>query len=491
MPGKKPSITLNFIMNIILTMSSFLFPLITFPYVSRILGADGNGKIQMATSFVAYFVLISQLGIPTYGIKACAAVRDDRKALSKTAHELLIISLSTTVISYLVFFVLLSFIPQLRQEKLLYIISCCSILLSTLGVEWLFKATEQYSYITIRSLIFKLIAVVAMFLLVRQDTDYQIYAAISVFASYGSALMNLTQLPKYIDLKPMGGYDIRRHLKPVLILFAYTCATTVYSNMASVMLGFMTTDADVGYYGVSIKLKNILVSIVTALGAVLLPRVSYYYQQKKMDDFWKTISRSMHVVLLMAAPMALYCMLVAPAAIRFLAGDGYAQSVMPMIWIMPSLIFIAATYVIGIEVLIPSGKESVVLIASAVAAVVDVIINALLIPTMKATGAAIGTLVAEAVVFIIQFVYMRKEMSPIFRSVRLWKTAISLVVATVPTIFLAKLALPDFWLLALTAVTFFGCYGLTLLVLKDSMVMLLLNKFFATAKKLFGKGKAQ
>ena len=317
-------------MNIILTMSSFLFPLITFPYVSRILGADGNGKIQMATSFVAYFVLISQLGIPTYGIKACAAVRDDRKALSKTAHELLIISLSTTVISYLVFFVLLSFIPQLRQEKLLYIISCCSILLSTLGVEWLFKATEQYSYITIRSLIFKLIAVVAMFLLVRQDTDYQIYAAISVFASYGSALMNLTQLPKYIDLKPMGGYDIRRHLKPVLILFAYTCATTVYSNMASVMLGFMTTDADVGYYGVSIKLKNILVSIVTALGAVLLPRVSYYYQQKKMDDFWKTISRSMHVVLLMAAPMALYCMLVAPAAIRFLAGDGYAQSVMPM-----------------------------------------------------------------------------------------------------------------------------------------------------------------
>lgn len=491
MPGKKPSITLNFIMNIILTMSSFVFPLITFPYVSRILGADGNGKIQMATSFVAYFVLVSQLGIPTYGIKACAALRDDRKALSKTAHELLFISIITTAISYVVFFVLLGFIPQLKQEKLLYIISCCSVLLSTLGVEWLFKATEQYSYITVRSVIFKLIGLVAMFLLVHQESDYQIYAAISVFASYGSALLNLTQLPKYIDLKPMGGYNIRQHLKPVLILFAYTCATTVYSNMASVMLGFMTTDADVGYYAVSIKLKNILVSIVTALGAVLLPRVSYYYKQGKMEDFWKTITRSMHVVLLMAAPMALYCMLVAAPAIRFLAGDGYSQSILPMIWIMPSLLFIAATYVIGIEVLIPSGKESIVLIASAVAAVVDIIVNALLIPSMKATGAAIGTLVAEAVVFIIQFLYMRKQMTPILRSVRLWKTGLALAIATAPTIFLATLSLPDFWLLALTAVTFFGCYGLTLLVLKDSMVLLLLNKLFFTVKKLLRKGKAQ
>ena len=491
MSGKKPSITLNFIMNIILTMSSFIFPLITFPYVSRILGADGNGKIQMATSFVVYFVLVSQLGIPTYGIKACAALRDDRKALSKTAHELLIISLVTTVISYVAFFVLLGFIPQLQQEKPLYIISCCSVILSTFGVEWLFKATEQYSYITIRSLIFKLIGVVAMFLLVHQESDYQIYAAITVFASYGSALMNLTQLPKYIDLKPMGGYNIRQHLKPVLILFAYTCATTVYSNLASVMLGFMTTDADVGFYGVSIKVKNILVSIVTALGAVLLPRVSYYFKQGQMDSFWKTIQKSMHVVLLMAAPMTLYCMLVAAPAIRFLAGDGYAQSVEPMIFIMPSLLFIGMTYVIGIEVLIPTGKESIVLIASAVAAVVDIVVNALLIPSMRSTGAAIGTLVAESVVFIIQFLYMRKEMTPIFRSVKLWKTALALVVAAIPTVFLSTLAIADFWLLVLTALTFFGCYGLTLLALKDSMVLLLLHKFSAVAKKLLRKGKAQ
>lgn len=490
---KKPSITLNFIMNILLSMSSFIFPLITFPYVSRILGAEGNGRIELATSFVFYFTMVSQLGLPTYGIKACASLRDDRKALSRTVHELMAINAIMMVAAYIVFFILLGMIPRLKEEKLLYVICSASVLLTTLGMEWLFKAMEQYSYITLRSLVFKIISVIAMFLLVHQKSDYQIYAAISVFASAGSYLMNLTQLPKYIDLKPVGNYNIRQHLKPVLVLFAYSCATTIYSNLTSVMLGFMTTDADVGYYAVSIKLKHILVSIVTALGAVLLPRVSYYYNQGKLEDFWNTIRKSMHVVLLLAAPLTLYCMIAAAPAIRFLAGDGYAQSVAPMIWIMPTLLFIGMTYVIGIEVLIPTGKETIVLIASVVAAVVDVIVNALLIPSMRASGAAIGTLVAEAVVFVIQFWYMRKEMTPIFRSIKLWKPVVALVLAAIPTFFLRSLSIPDFWLLAVTAVVFFGVYGIALLLCKDSMVTELLNKFFQMAKKVLGRGseKAQ
>lgn len=488
---KKPSITLNFIMNILLSMSSFIFPLITFPYVSRILGADGNGKIQMAVSFVSYFTLISQLGIPTYGIKACAALRDDRKALSRTVHELLTINVVMMAVSYAVFFVLLAYIPRLREERMLYIICSASVLLSTLGMEWVFKATEQYSYITIRSLVFKAIGVVAMFLLVHQKSDYLIYAAISVFASAGSALMNLTQIPKYVDLKPVGGYNIRQHLKPVIVLFAYTCATTIYTNLDSVMLGFMTTDADVGYYAVAIKLKNILVSVVTALGAVLLPRVSYFYKQGKMDAFWQIIQKSMHVIILLAAPLAVYCMVVAAPAIRFLAGDGYAESVIPMIWIMPTLLFIGMTYVMGIEVLIPMGKETVVLIASLVAAVVNVVINALLIPSMRSTGAAIGTLLAEMIVFVIQYMYLRKQMRKVFRSINLLFPVVALGIATIPTLFIAGMPITEFWLLAITAVCFFGIYGLVLLLGKEPMTIQLLGKICTQAGKLFRRGQKQ
>lgn len=483
MGDKKPSITLNFVMNILLTMSSFIFPLITFPYVSRVLGAEGNGRIQLATSFVSYFLLLSQLGIPTYGIKACAAVRDDRKALSKTVHELLIISVSMTVLSYAVFFILLAHIPRLREERMLYLISSIAVLLGTLSIEWLFKATEQYSYITIRSLAFKVIGVIAMFLLVHQQSDYIIYAGISVFASAGSALMNLTQIPKYVDLKPAGSYNIRQHIKPILVLFAYTCATTVYTNMASVMLGFMTTDADVGYYSVAVKLKNILVSVVTALGAVLLPRVSHYYKKGELAIFWQTIKKSMHVVLLMALPLTVYCMIVAGSAIRFLAGDGYAEAVVPMICTMPTLLFIGMTYVMGVEALIPMGKESVVLWASVAAAVIDVIINALLIPSLRSTGAAIGTLVAEILVFVIQFIYLRKQMQPIFKSIPLLVPILALAAATLPTLWIAKLQLPDFWVLAISACVFFGIYGIILLIGKDPMAMLILKKLLAKLPK--------
>lgn len=488
---KKPSITLNFIMNTLLSMSSFIFPLITFPYVSRILGADGNGKIQMAVSFVSYFMLISQLGIPTYGIKACAALRDDRQAFSRTVHELLTINVVMMAVSYAVFFVLLANIPRLREERILYIICSASVLLSTLGMEWVFKATEQYSYITIRSLVFKAIGVVAMFLLVHQKKDYLIYAAISVFASAGSALMNLTQIPKYVDIKPVGGYNVRQHLKPVIVLFAYTCATTIYTNLDSVMLGFMTTDADVGYYAVAIKLKNILVSVVTALGAVLLPRVSYYYKQGSMDAFWGIIQKSMNVIILLAAPLTVYCMVVAAPAIRFLAGDGYTESVVPMIWIMPTLLFIGMTYVMGIEVLIPMGKETLVLIASVVAAVVDVVINALLIPSMRSTGAAIGTLAAEAIVFVIQYIVLREQMHQVFKSINFVPIIIALSAAVIPTIWIASLQLPVFWLLVFSAVYFFGAYGIILLLVKEPMVMQLVQKMCTQVGKLFGRSPKQ
>ena len=487
MQNKKPSVVLNYFMNTLLTMSSFIFPFITFPYVSRVLGVEGNGKVQLAISFIYYFTMFAQLGIPTYGIKACAAVRENRKELSKTVHELLIINIMMTAIAYVAFFVALAAVPRLRDERLLYIISSASIFLTTIGIEWLFRALEQYTYITIRSLIFKVVGIVAMFALVHTKEDYVIYAAISVLASAGSALLNLTQLPRYIDIKPVGDYHVWKHIKPVVVLFAYSCATTIYINLDSVMLGFMRTEVDVGYYAVAVKLKNILVSIVTALGAVLLPRVSFYYNQGQMKDFWETIKKSLHVIVLIAAPFTLYCMLMAGPAIRFLAGDGYALSVMPMVWIMPTLLFIGMTYVMGIEVLIPMGKETLVLIASAAAAVADVIINALLIPSLGATGAAIGTLVAEALVFIIQYIMLRKQILPVFMSIKWILPCIALGAASIITVPLMNVQLPDFWLLAVTSVAFFGVYGLTLLAVKDPMTILLWNKIRNIGLKLLKK----
>jgi len=137
---RTPSLGLNFMMNIILTMSSLLFPLITFPYISRVLLAEGNGKVQLATSVVTYFLLFAQLGIPTYGIRVCAAVRDDKMKLTRTVHELMIIQMVTMLLSYLVFFFCLNLIPRIQAERSLYLVTSALILLNSIGMEWLFKA---------------------------------------------------------------------------------------------------------------------------------------------------------------------------------------------------------------------------------------------------------------------------------------------------------------------------------------------------------------
>ena len=183
---KKKSIKLNFVMNIILTMSSFIFPLITFPYVSRVLLPVGTGKVSMATSVITYFSMFAQLGIPTYGIRACAKVRDNREKLSKVAQELLIINIIMSMISYMVLIILLFYVPKFRCEKELYVILSFNIILTSIGMEWLYKALEQYTYITVRSVIFKFIALIFMFFLVHKQTDYVIYGGITIFAASAS-----------------------------------------------------------------------------------------------------------------------------------------------------------------------------------------------------------------------------------------------------------------------------------------------------------------
>ena len=177
---KQKSLKLNVIMNMILTMSSFIFPLITFPYVSRILLPEGTGKVSFATSLISYFSMFAQLGIPMYGIRACAKVRDNRQELTRTAQELLIINLIMSVISYVVLFIAIAFVPRLQSERALYVIVSFTIILTSIGMEWLYKALEQYTYITVRSLVFKVIALAAMLGLVHEKSDYVIYGAITI-----------------------------------------------------------------------------------------------------------------------------------------------------------------------------------------------------------------------------------------------------------------------------------------------------------------------
>lgn len=480
---EKSSLKLNFIMNTILTMSSFVFPLISFPYVSRILLPEGTGKVSFATSLISYFVMFAQLGIPTYGVRACAKVRDDKRLLTKTAHELLIINLVMMVISYAALALALIFVPRLRQDRLLYIVVSLTIFFTTIGMEWLYKALEQYTYIAVRSIIFKAVALVAMFLLVHEKEDYVIYGGISIFASSASFAMNFIHARKYIYMRPMGGYEFKPHLKAVMIFFAMSCASTIYTHLDTVMLGFMDTDTTVGYYNAAVRIKNILVSIVTSLGTVLLPRAAYYVEHKLMDEFRDISRKALNFTLVVATPMMLYFMLFARDGIFLLSGEEYAGSILPMQLAMPTLLFIGLSNILGIQILVPMGKETYVLWSIIAGAVVDLILNIALIPHFGAAGAAAANMIAEGTVMVVQFIMLRKEVMPSMRKIQYWKIGLALIAGTGASFWVSSLGLGSFFSLALSAVLFFAAYGITLLITKEQMVCEVLGQMLRKFKR--------
>ncbi len=478
------SLKFNFFMNVILTMSSIVFPLLTFPYVSRILLPEGTGKVAFATSLISYFALFAQLGIPTYGIRACAKVRDDKIELSRTVQELMIINLIMTACVYIVLFALLSFNLRLQAERTLYLIISLTILFNAIGVEWLYKGLEQYTYITVRSVAFKLLAFVAMFVLIHKKEDYIIYGGLTILAASASNIMNFFHAHNYITMRPLGNYHFAKHLKAVAIFFAMTCATTIYTHLDSTMLGFLIGDAEVGYYDAAVKVRTALLGAVTSLGAVLLPRSSYYIQQGRMDEFKRVSRKSLHFVLLLSAPVILYFILFAVPTIDLLSGIAYIKAVTPLRIIMPTLFLVGLTNVLGIQMLVPLGKEKIVLYSEIAGATVDIIFNALLIPTLKSSGAAIGTLVAEIAVFVVQFYALREDTLAMLKSIKYWKIFTATILSSGCASLIYFMHLSSFITLILSAVIFFSVYGVFLLILKESFVKELFMQMINKLKKI-------
>ena len=468
---KEKSIRRNFVMNTLLAVSGIVFPMISFRYASRILLPEGIGKVSFATSVIAYFSMFAQLGIPTYGIRACAKVRDDRKALSKTVHELLGINLVMALISYAFLAIAVLCIPRLREERFLFGIISVTIFLNSIGMEWLYKGLEEYTYITVRSMAFKLIALIALFFLIRQQSDYVIYGCITIFASSASNLLNFVHAGRYIDIRRSADCQWKRHLKPVLIFFGIACAATIYTNLDSVMLGFMTTDTDVGYYNAAIKIKTVLVSMITALGTVLLPRSAYYVEKGNLEEFHRISRKALSFILLCAPPVTVYFIFYAKESIQLLSGDVFLPSVLPMQLLVPTVLLIGLTNLLGIQILVPLGKEKVVLKSEIAGAVIDLILNLLLIPGFRATGAAIGTLTAEIVVLGVQYCALNKELNSFFSQYHWKRLLVGIIIALAAGIWIKALHLRPVFALPVSSAMFFLSYGIFMYKRKEELVV--------------------
>lgn len=474
MKKQEGSIRFNYIMNMIYTVSGMLFSVLIYPYAARKLGETGIGAVSFANSIVSCFGILAQLGIPTYGIKACAQVRDDREKLTRVVRELLLINLITCALTYLVFFGTVVAVPRLRQDRELFLVMGSVLFFNTIGVEWLYKGLEKYRYLTVTSLVFKGIALAGTFLLIRSEADYVIYGGITIFALAGSGVLNFLNLRKYIGGEKKGArrgekLDLKRHLHPIVIFLAMSVATTIYTNMDSAMLGFMKGSAENGYYDVAVKVKNILVSVLSSLGAVLLPRMSFYLKNGWAEEFQRVTRRALRFILELSAPVCLYFILFADTSVHFLVGGRFSESVRPMQIIMPTVILIGLTNVIGMQMMVPLGKERQVLHSEVAGALVNLVVNAALIPGFGCSGAAIGTVAAEVTVLLVQTRAMRERVLPVLLGIPYGKLLAALVLGTAASLWTRGMGWGNFVTLAVSAVLFFGGYVLTLLALGEEM----------------------
>lgn len=394
------SIKKNFIINGIKIFFNLIFPIITFPYISRVLGPIGIGKITFATSIINYFLLFTNLGIPLYGIREIARIRENRLNLSKTFSEILFLNLITTIIGIIIFIIFLQ-LKLFGNDINLFQVMSLNIIFTFIGVEWYFQGMENYSYITKRSIIFKIISIILMFIFVNRKEDGVIYAGILVLALVGSNILNFFKAKKEI-LISFKNLNIMKHLKPILTIFSMNIAISIYTNLDSVMLGYRSSEYSLGIYSASSKIIHLVLGIVTSLGAVLLPRISNYIINKQEKELKEILENTLTFLLALSIPCVIGIILTANEIIKIFSGNEFMEAVKTMKILSLIIFFIAFSNFLGIQILYPRGEEKKVLYSVIVGAIINFSLNWLLIPKYAQNGAAVATVIAEGFVLLTQ-----------------------------------------------------------------------------------------
>ena len=419
---EKDSLPLNFILNSLLALFSMLFPILSFPYVSRILHPEYVGRVSFAESLVAYFLLFSQMGMPTYGTREIAKVRSDRNNLIKISSQLFLINFFMAICSYTILIVASCCIPRLREDGILLLIMGLSLFLNAMGMEWLYKGLEQYGVLAKRSFMFKILSLVSIFLMIHREEDYMKYGFLYMLAAYGSGIINFgaayrTYLKGYLRGKGIVG-DLKeafqKHLPHIAVFFAMTCATTIYTHLDTVMVGAISGNTELGYYNAAVKIKTLLVAVTTSLGVVLVPRITQCIMERNAG----ALRRYTRITLIFTASFSLLSLaffeFFATQSILLLSGQEFLPAVPSMKIIMFTVPLIGFSSLTGMEIMVPFHKEKIVLYSEVFGALVDFAMNLMLIPIYGAVGAAIGTVVAEFCVLAFQAIYIvckRKEFS--------------------------------------------------------------------------------
>ena len=473
------SLKVNYIFNMLNTVTGLLFPLITFPYASRIMLADGIGQVNFFQSIIQYITLLTCLGIPMYAIRKIASVRDDVTERNKVAVEILLLHATLSLIGYVIVALLAAFVSDIQVNIPLFFILSLTIFFTAIGCEWFYQGVEDFKYITIRGLIIKTVAVILLFVFVRSKEDILWYAGYLVFGTLGGNAFNLIRLRKYISWRNLPFKELHPlvHLKPALHIFVLNLVISLYVNLNSIMLGFMADNTSVGLFTAATKLSHVLLSLVSALGTVMLPRLSNLISTGQKEKFNELAQKSITVVMALTLPLTAGLIMTAKYLIPLFCGNSYEPAILTLQIISPIIIMIGISNVLGIQILYPQGQENKVILCTALGALVNLLLNIWLIPRYAQDGAAVSTLLAETMVTV-SMIFIGKKCIPIrWKSKSFLHYFVATYLMTLALYFASDLFGSDIVSFIFAVMIGMMVYGVWLIIVRESFLMQTINRF--------------
>lgn len=395
------SLAKNSIYNVTYKLLNVLFPLVTATYIAHVLLAGGVGRIAYAQNIVSYFTTIAALGIPNYGTREIAKVRENRPIKNELFSELFLINFVCTALCTIAYYVMILTVGVFQQNLKLYIIVGLAIIFNFINVDWFYQGVEEYGYIAKRSFVVKLISLACIFLFVRDTSDTIAYATIYCLGIGGNNLFNILNLKKHKVKLSFKDCSVTRHLKPIFILLASVIAVELYTMVDTTMIGIICADENVGYYTNAMKLVKILIGVITAIGGVLLPRLSYYHAQGLNKECSKIVCKVFYIMMYLFVPCEIGILLVARPLMLLLFGTSFESGIITLRIVSLLICTLGFSNLFGTQVLLTFGAEKKLLGCTIGGAIVNIILNVILIPLYAQNGAAVASVVSETIVTIL------------------------------------------------------------------------------------------
>lgn len=476
--SKKKSLKLNYIYNVSYQVLSLITPLVTTPYVSRVLGADRIGDYSFTASIVTYFSMVAVLGTLTYGNREISYLQDDRTKRSILFWEVELLSFLSTAVCTAAYLIFLLFCD--RSMFSLFAVQTISIVCVAFDIAWLLQGLEEFGKIMLRNMFFKVLNIVFIFVFVRSQNDLLLYVSGMVILALLSNLSIWLYLPQYVDKPDWKNLHPLRHLRPTLALFIPSAAMSIYTVFDKTMIGIFANNFENGYYEQALKVSKTALTLVTALGAVMIPRMGYFFNQNEKEKVKELTYQSYNFVWFLGVPLCFGLIGTAANFVPWFYGKGYDRItvLLPILGLL--ILVIGLSNVTGIQYFVTTKREKLLTKTVLTGAAVNFVCNLLFIPKLCSIGAAFASVIAESVITVTQLYLIRKELS----SVRIFRQSIKYLLAG--AVMLALLFIENHYLSASILHTFImvatgaATYFTMLLLLRDEF-------FFGYLKLLIQK----